>query len=464
MFINRITELSLLEKHFATDQAELFVLYGRRRVGKTDLLAHFCEGKRHVFFVADQVSEPVLRLNLSTVMNAALFGSGQVGAVYNTWDDLFLTLARQSQSERLVVVLDEFPYMVAAHPPLASMLQRLWDQVLKNSQIMLILCGSYIGMMEETVLGYQAPLYGRRTAQYLLEPMEFFEAQPFFDKFKPEDRLRTYAVYGGTPAYLQTIRPGQTLQTNILNGILERGSLLYDEVRFILQQELREPRNYYAVLQAIAAGNTRPNEIKQATGMDSITAYLETLQQLHLVERCVPVTETQPAKSRRGIYRLKDNFLRFWFRFVLPSWSQLERGGKSVVMEASITPELDHFSAPIFEQVCQQYFWRQGLAGRLDFVPEKVGSWWQANQEVDLVLLGSGNTMLVECKWASRPVGIDIFQELEGKTTAVLPETGKQAITYGICSRSGFTKQLEELAGERGDIQLFDWRRMAEEG
>ena len=457
MFVNRVNELSLLERYHASNQAELFVLYGRRRVGKTELLAHFCEGKRAIFFVADQVSEPVLRGSLSDVINAALFGPGQVGAVYATWDDLFTTLARQSQSERLVMVLDEFPYMVATHPPLASILQRFWDQILRNTQIMLILCGSYIGMMEETVLGYRAPLYGRRSAQYLLEPLEFFDAQFFFEKFKPDDRLRTYAVYGGTPAYLHTLQPGQTLETNILHGVLERGALLYDEVRFLLQQELREPRNYYAVLQAIAAGNTRPNEIKQAAGLENITAYLETLQQLHLVERCVPVTETQPHKSRRGIYRLKDNFLRFWFRFVLPNWSQLERGAASVVWEVSIAPELDHFSAPIFEQVCQQYFWRQGLAGRLPFIPEKAGSWWHANQEIDLVLLGEGNAMLVECKWASRPVGADIFQELEGKAGAVLQETDQKMTTYALCSRSGFTKQLQALAGVRGDIHLYDW-------
>jgi AAA+ ATPase superfamily predicted ATPase len=116
--------------------------------------------------------------------------------------------------------------MVAAYPALASILQRFWDQTFKNTLIMLILCGSNIGMMEETVLGYRAPLYGRRTAQYLLEPLEFFDAQFFFEKLKPDDRLRTYAVYGGTPAYMQTIRPGQTLETNILNSILERGSLL----------------------------------------------------------------------------------------------------------------------------------------------------------------------------------------------------------------------------------------------
>jgi AAA+ ATPase superfamily predicted ATPase len=283
MFVNRVSELALLEKHYQSHQAELFVLYGRRRVGKTELLAHFCQDKSHVFFVADQVSEQVLRASFSAAINDAIFGPGQVGAVYNTWDDLFNALARHAQSKRFIVVIDEFPYLVAAYPALASILQRLWDRTLKNSQIMLILNGSYIGMMEEMVLGYQSPLYGRRTAQYLLEPLDFQDAQSFFPAFSPEDRLRAYAVYGGTPAYLQTIQPEHSLETNILNGILERGAPLYDEVRFLLQQELREPRNYFAVLQAIASGNTRQNEIKQATGLENIAPYLETLQQLYLV-------------------------------------------------------------------------------------------------------------------------------------------------------------------------------------
>ena len=460
MFVNRVSELALLEKHYSSNQAEFFVLYGRRRVGKTELLARFCENKRHLFFVADQVSEPALRANLSTVMNDAHFVPGQLGAVYNTWEDLLTTLARQAQTERLVVVFDEFPYMVSAHPPLSSILQRMWDQVFKNTRIMLVLCGSCIGRMEEAVLGYQAALYGRRTAQYLLEPLDFFGAQLFFKKFKPDDRLRAYAVYGGTPAYLQTINTGQTLKTNILSGILERGSVLYDEVRFILKQELREPRNYYAVLQAISAGNTRPNEIKHSTSLESITPYLETLQQLHLVERFVPVSETQPHKSRRGLYRLKDNFLRFWFRYVLPYHSQLERGGKSVVLENIILPELDHFSAPVFEQACQQYLWRQGLAGCLEFIPEQVGSWWQASQEIDLVLLGPGNASLVECKWTSRPVGIDILLDLEGKAPVIAKEIGSRKMDYILCAKSGFTKQLLELASERNDIRLIDWTEM----
>ena len=330
MFVNRVSEFNLLENRFRSGKAELFVLYGRRRVGKTELLHHFCEGKRHIFFVADLGSELSLRTALSGVINAILFGSNQMNAVYSSWEALFQALAQASQTERLVVVLDEFPYLVAAYPPLASILQRIWDQTLKNSQIMLMLCGSYIGMMEETILGYQAPLYGRRTSQYLLEPLLFQDARLLFSVYDLEDQVRTYAIFGGIPAYLQTLTPGLPLPDNILKDILTRGAFLYDEVRFVLQQELREPRNYFAILEAIAAGKTRLNEIKLATGLEGATAYLDTLQQLHLVERIVPVTETQPHKSRRGIYRLKDHYLRFWFRYVHPKPLPIGGGRRAV--------------------------------------------------------------------------------------------------------------------------------------
>ncbi len=456
MFVNRVSELELLEKRYASGKAEFFVLYGRRRVGKTELLARFCEDKRSIFFVSDLGSEISLRTALSAAVNTTLFGPNQMNAVYSTWEDLLHALAQAAQTERLVVVLDEFPYLVAAHPPLATILQRVWDQTLKNSQIMLILCGSYIGMMEETVLGYQAPLYGRRTAQYLLEPLQFRDARLFYPSFPLEDQVRAYAVYGGTPAYLHTIQSQQSLQDNILDGILTRGSFLYDEVRFVLQQELREPRNYFAILQAIAAGKTRLNEIKLATGIEGATAYLDTLQQLHLVERIVPVTETQPQKSRRGIYRLKDHYLRFWFRYVHPNRSQLERDGAQIILENQVIPEIDHFTSLTFEEVCQQFFWQAGLSGILPFVPTNIGNWWNANEEVDLVVLGDNDAILVECKWTSKPVGIDILAELERKAQLVKPELGDRQIRFALCSRSGFTSQLIEDAKRRQDVTLLD--------
>jgi len=456
MFVNRVAELDLLEKRFASGKAELFVLYGRRRVGKTELLAHFCEGKRAIFFVSDLGSEISLRTALSSAVNAVLFGSAQMNAVYASWEDLFRAVGQAAQSERLVVVLDEFPYLLSAHPPLASILQRVWDQALKDSQVMFILCGSYIGMMEAAVLGYQAPLYGRRTGQYLLEPLQFRDARLLFPNFSLEDQVRAYAVYGGTPAYLQTLQTGASLAQNIQEGILTRGSFLYDEVRFVLQQELREPRNYFAILEAIAAGKTRLNEIKQATGIDGATAYLDTLQQLQLVERRVPVTETQPHKSRRGIYRLKDHYLRFWFRYVHPHRSQLERGGAQIILDNQVLPQLDLFTGMAFEDVCRQFLWSWGLSGGLPFAPVNIGNWWNANEEIDLLALGDADAMLVECKWASKPVGSDILANLERKADLAQADLGGRQVCYGLCSRSGFTSQLMQDVQQRGDVMLFD--------
>ena len=456
MFVNRVAELNLLEKLYASGKEEFFVLYGRRRVGKTELLAHFCEGKRAIFFVSDLGSEVSLRTALSSAVNAALFGFDQISAVYASWEDLFQALGRAGQSERLVVVLDEFPYLVSAHPPVVSILQRVWDQTLKNSQVMLILCGSYIGMMEETVLGYQAPLNGRRTAQFLLEPFQFRDARSFFQSYSLEDQVRAYAVYGGTPAYLQTLQVNASLAQNIQDGILTRGSFLYDEVRFVLQQELREPRNYFAILQAIAAGKTRLNEIRSATGIEGATSYLDTLQQLHLVERRVPVTEKQPQKSRRGIYRLRDPYLRFWFRYVHPNRSQLERGGAQIILNNQVLQQLDLFTGLAFEEICQQFLWSAELSGEFPLTPLNIGNWWNANEEIDLVVLGEDSAMLVECKWASRPVDNDILANLERKASLILPELDDRRVCFGLCSRSGFTSQLIQDAQARVDVMLFD--------
>lgn len=455
MFVNRTAELELLEKRYTSGKAEFFVLYGRRRVGKTELLAHFCEGKRAIFFVSDLGSEVSLRTALSRAVNAVLFGPGQLEAVYSSWEALFQAVGQAAKSERLVLVLDEFPYIVSAYPPVASILQRVWDQTLKGSQLMLILCGSYIGMMEETVLGYQAPLYGRRTAQYLLEPLLFRDARLFYQSYALEDQVRTYAVFGGTPAYLQTIDAQIPLAQNVLDGILTRGSFLYDEVHFVLQQELREPKNYFAILQAIAAGRTKLNEIKQATGIAGPSVYLDTLQQLQLVERIVPITETQPQKSRRGLYRLKDHYLRFWFRYVHPNRSQLERGAANLVLERQVIPELDHFSSLAFEEICAQALWQKGLAGELPFVPERIGRWWSANEEIDLIAMNKGQAMLVECKWSSQPVGTNILADLEHKAKLVQPELGDRQINYALCARSGFTPQLRESITNRSNVLLF---------
>ena len=460
MFINRETELKLLEERYASDQAELFVLYGRRRVGKTELLTQFCQDKRHIFFVADLDVEPVLRAALSAAVNAELLGPEAASAVYPSWQDIFLLLARHAQKERLIVVLDEFTCLVDAHPPLASTLQRLWDSDLRHGKLMLILCGSCIGMMEKAILGYNAPLYGRRTGQYMLEPLGFHDARHFFPTYDLADQVRAFAIFGGTPAYLRAVSASQPLLANVGQQVLTRGTFLHDEVRFLLQQELREPRNYFAILEAIASGRTRLNEIKQATGLSGVSAYLDTLQGLRLVERVVPSTESKAHKSRRGIYRLRDHFSRFWFRFVHPNRTLLERGGAQIVLDTLVTPQLDSFTALIFEEICHQFLWRLGLAGKLPLLPLRIGGWWRASEEIDAVVMGQDAALLAECKWTARPIGVDVLRNLERKASLVRKELNTQRLFFGLCARGGFTPQVEEQAAQRDDVFLFDLDRI----
>ncbi len=219
---------------------------------------------------------------------------------------------------------------------------------------------------------------------------------------------------------------------------------------------MREPRNYFAILQAIASGKKRLNEIKQATGLEGATAYLDTLQQLHLVERLVPVTETQPHKSRRGIYRLKDHYLRFWFRYVHPNRSQLERDGACPVLENLVLPEIDHFTSLAFEEVCQQFLWQEALSGNLSFLPTNIGRWWNADEEIDMVVLGGKDAILVECKWTSKAVGTNVLADLEQKALIIQQELDNRHIQYALCSRSGFTAELLRSRDSVGDVMMFD--------
>ncbi|MBW6474807.1 MAG: ATP-binding protein [Anaerolineaceae bacterium] len=455
MFVNRLSELALLNSLYRSGKAGLFVLSGRQRVGKTELLSEFCKDKKSIFFLCELGSEISLRTSLSSAINQVLFGSDRIHAIFYTWEDVFQALGKAAEGERLIVVLDEFSNLVSAHPATVPTLVTMWNQTLHNSNLLLILSGSEIGIMERIVQQLQIGIPGNRINHHFLEPFLFKQARLFYPDYEEQEQVRTFSVYGGVSSYLAIINQHLSLKENILNTILNRGSFLYDEARFILQQELREPRQYFAILQAIATGNMRLNEIKQATGMDGAHVYLDALQKLHLIERIVPVTESQPEKSRRGLYHIKDHYLHFWFRFVLPHRSLLERGAGQLVLEKQILPEIDHFSAIAFEEICQQYFWDMGITGRLPFSPQTIGKWWDNHNKIDLVILGDQMVELVDCKWSNLALGSNDLMDLERKAELVRKDLPEHEIQFGLCSRSGFTRQLVEIAHQRNDVSLF---------
>jgi uncharacterized protein len=324
--------------------------------------------------------------------------------------------------------------------------------------------GSYIGMMEREVLGYGAPLYGRRTASYLLAPLRLREAAAFFPQYTPMQQIEAWAVLGGMPYYLSAFTDRVDLFENVRTQILDVRGLLYNEPQLLFMEELREPRNYFSILRGIAHGNTRPNEIAQAAGLSSAStaaSYLDTLRQMHLVDRKVPATEGQPEKSKKGIYQIADPFLRFWFRYVHPYRGSLDLGLADVVLERWVRPTFDGFVGYAFEEAARQHVARLAQEEQLPFLPDRIGSWWDRQMEIDVVAVSDSEEALLvgECKWTTRPVGPDLLSDLKAKVRRLDPRGAWPNVTYMLWSKSGFAPTLQEAAQGEG-VRLVEPREM----
>ena len=445
MFINRQAELANLQAHYLSGRAELFVLYGRRRVGKTELLRHFCADKPHLFFIAtlsadfDQLaafSQDIWRFTHADVPD---------GFTFPSWEAAFRALA--DLPGRPIVVLDELTYLISGNRAIPSILQKVWDELLRATQVFLVLCGSYIGMMEREILGYQAPLYGRRTGSYLLPALDLPAAAAFFPTYTPSQQVEAWAVLGGMPYYLTAFSDQADILTNIRIHILDSQGTLRREPQLLLMEELREPRNYFSILRAIAQGATRLNEISQAArvGDASTTGrYLDILQDLRVVSRRVPATERRPEKSKRGLYQITDAFLRFWFRYVHPNQGSLDLGLADAVLAQRIRPTFDQFVGHAFEEAARAHVAHLARAGELPFLPERIGAWWDRTGEVDVVAVSETDHALLlgECKWSLNPVGTDILDDLQHKTRLVDPAGAWPHVTYALFAKAGFTPAL----------------------
>jgi len=460
-FVNRSKELDFLASQGRPDRPSLVILYGRRRVGKTALLRRFARDRRSVFFVADAASRADQLGSFSGVVLPDLGGPGLEQTVFPSWEAALRFVAGRAVERPLLLVLDEFQYLCASDPSLPSVLQRLWDAELGRTRLHLVLCGSYVSFMEREILGAKNPLYGRRTGEYLLEPLSFRQARRFFGDAPSDVRVTSFGILGGVPAYLERFDPERSLRENVLAVVLSKGAPLYNEPRFLLMEEVRDPRIYFSVCRAVAFGRTTPNEIAQGAGLPdrgATSRYLDTLRELRVVERRTPVTERNPERCRRGRYRLSDPLFRFWFRFVLPNRSALEAGDPGQVYDSQVAPQLDQHVSLAFEEICERHLWEANLGGRLSVRYDRIGGWWRAACEVDLVAVGAGGDLLLgECKWSKRRVGTNVLDDLVGKTGAVQADLGGRPgeVRYALWSRSGFTEAVVRRARQE-DVLLFD--------
>ncbi len=333
-FVDREQEMETLQSEYERKGSALVVLYGRRRVGKTTLISEFIKNKNALFFLASEESEAqnrnAFKEKAAEFIDSDLLRSAEV----KSWDLLFKAIMDAPFDSKPVIVLDEFQYLGKANPAFPSIFQRIWEEILKDREVMIILCGSLISMMESQTLAYGSPLYGRRTAQIRLKQIPFGYYHEFFPGKSRKELIEMYAVTGGVPKYIELFSESQDIYTAIQKCVLNRSGYLYDEPHFLLQQEVSEVGSYFSIIKAIAAGNAKLSAIASVLEIKatSLTKYLKTLIDLDILEREVPVTEDNPEKSKKGLYKIKDNYLRFWFAFVYPNRSFLESGHGSIVM------------------------------------------------------------------------------------------------------------------------------------
>ena len=471
MFIGRETELKFLEERYNSDKGELVVLYGRRRVGKTETLRQFCKGRPHLFFSCRECTDKLQLKNFSEKLLKENIPASAYISEFSDWEKAFRSITELPYGDKKkLVVIDEFPYMCKGNESIPSILQNLWDELLKDENVMLVLCGSAMSFIEKELLAEKNPLYGRATGIYKMTEMGFYDAAKFFPNYSARDKVIAYSILGGIPHYLNQFDGSKSLEENIKKSILSKGSALYSEVEFLLRQELRETPVYNSIIEAVALGNTKLNEISMKSLIDDTSktsVYLKNLIELGIVEREFSVSESikEKANTNKGLYRITDNFFRFWYAFVFTNISELEGGDVDGVYRYSIEPQLHEFAAMPFENICREYVRELQKAGELPFRYAKMGRWWGrttvrrgeetelADTEIDLLAVSkqSDKYLVGECKFKGKPFRYSEYLD----TVAKLSDCKDKAeFWYYLFSESGFDEKIIEQAKKDSRLVL----------
>lgn len=465
MFQCREHELSILNKRYDAGAFECVVIYGRRRVGKTALINEFCKNKPTIYFSAlNSTATENLKI-LSTAVHSYLNPESVESPQYDDFSKVLSEITRLGRNQRLVLVIDEFPYLARAYPSISSQLQHIIDHQWSNSKLYLILCGSSMSFMEYQVLGYESPLYGRRTAQLKIQPLTYRETAQFNPQLTYEENALVYGVTGGVPHYINKLAiANSSIKDALLDNIFDTSSYLYEEPGNLLKQELREPGMYNSIITAIASGSSKLNEIVTKTGLDSslCTKYIKVLCDLGIVRKEIPLTEKA---SKKTIYIIADCFFRFWYRFVPTNYGAINSRRIYQIYDRAIQPKLHEYMGNIFEKMCQDYL--MYYAEDLPIDLNEIGQWWgtdaTSHKQVQIDIVGTSasdgehdNYIIGSCKFRNQSIGIDELKLLQyyshvfGKGTTYY---------YYIFSLGGFTAELQKAA-DMGQVTLVGLDQM----
>jgi len=457
-FIDRTEDLNFLQSQYERSDASLVILYGRRRVGKTSLISEFGKDKNMLYFLATEELEAANRSQFKDLVAEYTGNELLKSAFVDNWDVIFTTLSQYETSQRKLIVIDEFQYIGRSNPSFPSIFQKIWESM-KKQNVMVILCGSLISLMETQTLAYESPLYGRRTGQIKLKPIPFEHYHEFYQGKNYRELIEYYSITGGVPKYIELFNDENDIWTAIEKNVLSVRSYLYEEPVFLLQREVSEIGSYFSLIRAIAAGNHKMGAIASVMGVKqtSLTKYLRTLIDLDIIERQVPVTEEKPDMSKRGLYYIKDNFMDFWFKFIYPNRSAIETGNMEQVMTKIRAGFIDCHVSFVYENICRSQLWEIAAAGQLPCHFTRIGRWWDGQHEIDIVAPDSAGTDIVfgECKYTGEPMDIDVFYKLQEKKSAVNWKKELRNESFVFFCISGYTEQMKALAAERTNVFLY---------
>jgi uncharacterized protein len=466
-FIGRNAELEELNHSIERPGSHFILVYGRRRVGKTTLILNWAEQTKRplIYWVASRDTPVQLRLGFMRAVWRWAHPESQAVPRFETWEDAFETAAELIGDQPVIFILDEFSYAAEADPSLASHLQAAWDHLFKKTNITLVLSGSHIGMMVN-LMSYQAPLYGRFTAQLPVDPLPFGVLQDFLPRYTAAERVAVYAVTGGVPAYLEHFDTKKSVGENIRNLFIRRSGVFRSEPFVLIGDVIRrETQTYESVLKSIAAGNKTPQEIGGQMGVSSsyLSPYLKQLELLRLIKRTIPATippeKRQDAKTSH--YRLVDPYLRFYFRFIASNLEEAERNLDEILWDSIADQFRAFIGVTTFEELCHDWVVAQVHAKKFPFPPQFVGSHWAADAQVDIVVTNwrEKAILLGECKWGVDTVGRSVIRELIEKASKVIPAEDWR-VYYAFFARAGFTDAaIEEAASVNAvlvDLETLD--------
>ena len=458
-FVGRERELKKLNELYATDNFQMAVIYGRRRVGKTTLINQFCKDKPTIFCVG---IESTAKNNLENFSKVVWKWKGLENMPpFLSFEDLFSHVATLANEQRLILVIDEYPYLAKADSSISSIMQMYIDHSWKNSKLFLILCGSSMSFMEHQVLGYKSPLYGRRTAQFKISAFDYRDSSKMLPDFSKEEQAIFYGVTGGIPEYLKHISPGKSVRENLVELLFDDSGRLFEEPSNLLKQELRSPATYNAILTAIASGCSKQNEISTKVGIPTggCSNLLTSLIELGIVVKEKPVGEIS---SKKTIYQIADQMFRFWYQFVGPNTNMITAGYGDRVYDNFVDAQLSSFMGKVFERMSMDYLIHQAGTGQLPFFFNEIGSWWGGNpkthqqEEIDIVAIGQDTMLLGECKWKNSLVEDSVLRKLVERS-ALFPYERKY---FYLFSKSGYTHECSALAKALGNVTLVEFKDM----